>query len=131
VINFSNGAGLRARDGGEIKGFIICGEDKVWKPAKATVSQGRPTLNVSSPEVKSPVAVRYAWASWCPEANLVNKDGLPTSCFRTDKFDLSTKGVEDPFKEALPAAAKPATEPKKEEIKPAVNPEGAPAKKAE
>jgi sialate O-acetylesterase len=130
VINFSNGVGLKARDGGEIKGFIICGEDKVWKPAKATVSPGRPTLNVSSPEVKNPVAVRYAWASWCPEANLVNKDGLPTSCFRTDKFDLSTKGVEDPFKEALPAAPKPAAEPKKEEIKPAINPEGASAKKA-
>jgi sialate O-acetylesterase len=133
VINFSNGAGLKARDGGDIKGFIICGEDKVWKPATAKVVEGRPSLNVSSPEVKSPVAVRYAWASWCPEANLVNKEGLPTSCFRTDKFDLSTKGVEDPFKEALPLPAAPAPAPgapKKEEVRPAVKPEAAPAKKA-
>lgn len=135
VINFSNGSGLKSRDGGDLKGFIICGEDKVWKPATAKIVEGRPSLNVSSPEVKSPVAVRYAWASWCPEANLVNKDGLPASCFRTDKFDLSTKGAEDPFKENLPAPAAPAApaapgSPKKEEVRPAVKPEAAPAKKA-
>ena len=132
VINFSNGSGLKARDGGDLKGFIICGEDKVWKPATAKVVEGRPSLNVSSPEVKSPVAVRYAWASWCPEANLVNKDGLPASCFRTDKFDLSTKDVEDPFKEVVPDAAAPAAPApaKKEEVRPAVKPEAAPAKKA-
>ena len=130
VINFSNGTGLKARDGGEIQGFIICGEDKVWKPAKAKVVEGRPSINVSSPEVKTPVAVRYAWSSWCPEANLVNKDGLPASCFRTDKFDLSTKGMEDPFKEALPKPAAPAPEKKdetkKEEVKPALKPDAKP-----
>jgi sialate O-acetylesterase len=128
VINFSNGVGLKSRDGGDLKGFIICGGDKVWKPAKAKIVEGRPSVNVWSDEVKTPAAVRYAWASWCPEANLVNKDGLPTSCFRTDKFDLSTKGVEDPFKEALPVPA-PGS-PKKEEVRPAVKPEAAPAKKS-
>jgi len=133
VINFSNGAGLKARDGGDLKGFIICGEDKVWKPAKARIVDGRPSVNVWSEEVKRPVAVRYAWASWCPEANLVNKEGLPTSCFRTDKFDLSTKGAEDPFKDAVAAPAPPAAPAapaKKEEVRPALKPDGAPAKKA-
>ena len=81
--------------------------------------------------MKSPVAVRYAWSSWCPEANLVNKDGLPASCFRTDKFDLSTKGMEDPFKDSQPKpAAPPSASEKKEEVKPAIKPEAAPAKKA-
>lgn len=129
VINFSNGSGLKARDGGDLQGFIICGEDKVWKPAKAKVVEGRPSISVSSPEVKTPVAVRYAWASWCPEANLVNKDGLPASCFRTDKFDLSTKGVEDPFQESLPKPPAPAPAPK-EDVKPPAKTDETPAKKA-
>jgi sialate O-acetylesterase len=38
---------------------------------------------VSSPDVKDPVAVRYAWAS-NPACNLLNKEGLPASPFRTD-----------------------------------------------
>jgi sialate O-acetylesterase len=133
VINFSNGSGLKARDGGELKGFVICGSDKVWKPAKARVFPGRPQVHVWSDEVKSPIAVRYAWASWCPEANLVNKDGLPSSCFRTDKFDLSTKGVENPFAETAPQAAVPAPAAvpakKNEEVRPALKPDGTPAKK--
>jgi sialate O-acetylesterase len=109
VINFSNGAGLKSRDGGELKGFIICGEDKVWKPAKAKVFAGRPQVHVWNSEIKKPLAVRYAWESWCPEANLVNKEGLPASLFRTDSFELSTKGNENPFapaKAAAPAKAK-------------------------
>ena len=116
VINFSNGVGLKPRDGTELKGFIICGEDKVWKPAKAKVFAGRPQVHVWNPEIKKPLAVRYAWESWCPEANLVNKAGLPASLFRTDKFELSTKGVENPFapaKAAVPVKAK-------EEVKKAV-----------
>ncbi|MFZ4764077.1 MAG: sialate O-acetylesterase [Roseimicrobium sp.] len=108
VVNFSNGSGLKARDGGDLKGFIICGEDKVWKPAKAKVFAGRPQVHVWNDEIKAPIAARYAWAAWSPEANLVNKDGLPAGCFRTDKFDLSTKGVENPFNENAPAPAAPA-----------------------
>jgi sialate O-acetylesterase len=40
---------------------------------------------VSSPEVKQPSAVRYAWAD-NPVCNLVNKAGLPASPFRTDDW---------------------------------------------
>jgi sialate O-acetylesterase len=111
VVNFSNAQnGLKSRDGSELKGFIVAGEDKVWHSAKAVVKNGK-QLWVSSSEVKNPVAVRYAWASWCPEANLINKEGLPASVFRSDKWDLSTKGVEDPFagKRVTPAKAKEAT----------------------
>ncbi len=38
---------------------------------------------VSSEQVPEPVAVRYSWAS-NPIGNLVNKEGLPASSFRTD-----------------------------------------------
>lgn len=127
VVNFSNGDGLKARDGGELKGFLICGADRVWKPAKARVVAGRPQVQVFSEEVKSPIAVRYAWAGWIPEANLVNKDGLPASLFRSDKFDLSTKGKENPFTENSPPPAAAPAPAKKEEVRPALP---APTKKA-
>ena len=41
---------------------------------------------VSSPEVKHPVAVRYAWSDNPSDANLCNKDGLLASPFRTDNW---------------------------------------------
>ena len=75
--------GLAARDGGKLKGFAIAGEDKKFVWADARIEGG--TVNVSSPEVKSPVAVRYAWAN-NPDCNLVNKAGLPASPFRTDDW---------------------------------------------
>jgi sialate O-acetylesterase len=108
VISFSNvGGGLKTRDGGDLKGFIIAGEDKVWKPAKAKIVGKQ--VHVWSDEIAKPAAVRYHWESWEPEANLVNKEGLPASLFRTDKWDLSTKGRENPFDSAL--STKPAPKP--------------------
>jgi sialate O-acetylesterase len=42
--------------------------------------------------VKSPVAVRYAWADNPDDANLYNQEGLPALPFRTDTWDGLTKG---------------------------------------
>ena len=78
----------RRRPGGprrrQAKGFAIAGADKkfVWADAKVVGD----TVVVSSPQVKTPVAVRYAWAN-NPDCNLVNKAGLPASPFRTDKWE--------------------------------------------
>lgn len=82
-LNFSNSEGLKSKDGGPIKGFAIAGEDQkfVWADAKLEGDH----VVVSSPKVKTPVAVRYAWAD-NPECNLVNAAGLPASPFRTDKW---------------------------------------------
>ena len=82
-LSFSNSEGLKSKDGGPLKGFAIAGEDKkfVWADAKM---EGDHVI-VSSAAVKSPVAVRYAWAD-NPECNLVNAAGLPASPFRTDKW---------------------------------------------
>jgi sialate O-acetylesterase len=41
------------------------------------------TVVVSSADVLTPVAVRYAWGD-SPTCNLSNKEGLPASPFRTD-----------------------------------------------
>jgi sialate O-acetylesterase len=83
VLSFKHtGGGLEAR-GGELKGFIITGDDKDWREAKAEIKGGR--VIVSSPEVSKPVAVRYAWAKY-PTCNLYNKEGLPATPFRTDDW---------------------------------------------
>jgi sialate O-acetylesterase len=76
------GGGLEAR-GGELKGFLIAGDDKVWREAKAEIKGDR--VIVSSSEVAKPVAVRYAWAKY-PTCNLYNKEGLPATPFRTDDW---------------------------------------------
>jgi sialate O-acetylesterase len=75
------GGGLVAKDGEKLKGFAIAGADKAFVWAEARI-EGQ-TVVVSSPEMKDPVAVRYAWAN-NPACNLYNKEGLPASPFRTD-----------------------------------------------
>ena len=76
------GKGLVAKDG-KLTGFAICGEDKKWVFADASIV-GK-TIVVSSKEIEKPVAVRYCWGV-NPPASLLNKDGLWTPNFRTDKY---------------------------------------------
>ena len=79
------GNGLKMRDAGPLKRFEIAGSDKVWHWADAKID-GNNTVLLSSPEVKQPVAARYAWASNPQGANLINSNGLPASVFRTDDW---------------------------------------------
>lgn len=80
------GDGLATRDGGKLQRFEIAGEDRLWHWADAKIDSTNAVV-VSSPDVKSPVAVRYAWASNPQGANLVNSEGLPASVFRTDDWN--------------------------------------------
>lgn len=83
VISFQHtDGGLRARDG-ELKGFVVAGEDRQWKPATARI-EGNQVI-VTSPEARQPLAVRYAWEP-DPQASLFNGAGLPASPFRTDDW---------------------------------------------
>jgi len=75
--------GLKTKDGGAVKGFHIAGADQQWKVASAKIDGDK--IIVSSPDVTSPVAVRYAWAD-NPACNLTNGAGLPASPFRTDDW---------------------------------------------
>jgi len=72
----------------ELEGFAICGEDNkfVWADAKIDGND----IVVSSVEVTTPVAVRYAWAA-NPICNLYNGDGLPAGPFRTDNLSCTTE----------------------------------------
>jgi sialate O-acetylesterase len=89
VLSFTHvGKGLEA-DGGQLKGFTICGADHKFVNATATI-QGDKVV-VSSPSVTQPVAVRFGWADY-PVVNLWNKDGFPATPFRTDDFPMITAG---------------------------------------
>ena len=68
-------------------GFAIAGADKHFVTANARLISGR--VVVASPDVKEPVAVRYAWAD-NPVCNLTNAEGLPVTPFRTDDFPMIT-----------------------------------------
>jgi sialate O-acetylesterase len=90
VVQFDYvGGGLVAGGGGPLKGFAIAGADRkfVWADAKIDGD----SVVVSSDEVTTPVAVRYAWAD-NPVCNLYNKEGLPASPFRTDDWPGITVG---------------------------------------
>jgi sialate O-acetylesterase len=76
------GGGLVAHEK-PVQALEIAGSDRVFRPATAKIE--RDTLLVSSPEVKEPVAVRYAWRN-SPEANLYNGAGLPAVPFRSDNW---------------------------------------------
>jgi sialate O-acetylesterase len=67
--------------GGTLTGFAIAGADRKWVWANAAIDGH--TVIVSSPQVTSPVAVRYGWGT-NPPCNLYNKRGLLASPFRTD-----------------------------------------------
>ncbi|RYZ36646.1 MAG: sialate O-acetylesterase, partial [Sphingobacteriales bacterium] len=68
--------------------WFIAGADKKFYPADAKIV--RNTIVVSSPQVKAPVAVRYAFSN---EAigNVFSKDGLPLNPFRTDSWEVTTE----------------------------------------
>jgi sialate O-acetylesterase len=93
VLTFSHtGDGLimKKRKYEYLQGFTIAGADRKFVWAQARIESNN-TVTVFSNEVKSPVAVRYAWANNPDEANLYNSYGLPASPFRTDDWKLSTQ----------------------------------------
>ena len=94
------GSKLRPFGVEEARGFAVCGADKVWHWATGKII-GENKVEVSSPEVAVPVAVRYAWAD-NPVCNLFSNDGLPVTPFRTDDFEMITKPKVSP----QPAAKK-------------------------
>ena len=66
-----------------LKGFQICGVDRKWQWAEATIT-GPNTVTVSHKDITKPTIVRYAWAPNPGKVNLYNKEGLPTSIFTTE-----------------------------------------------
>ncbi|MDP4275284.1 MAG: sialate O-acetylesterase [Bacteroidota bacterium] len=89
IISFDYVDGGLVAKGGALTEFTIAGEDRQFVPANAVISGNN--VVVSSPSVKNPVAVRFAW-KYVPKPNFFNKVGLPASPFRTDVWPGATFG---------------------------------------
>jgi sialate O-acetylesterase len=88
-IRFTHAAsGLKTGDGEPLRGFTIAGADGEFVPAEAVIEGD--SVAVSSPNVPTPVAVRYGWANMM-NCNLANAEGLPASPFRSDQFELKAR----------------------------------------
>ena len=88
ILEFDSvGSGLRAARLGKLDAFAIAGADRKWYWAVAELTEGKVIL--SAPQVKAPVAARYAWAMNPSQRNLLyNREGFPASPFRTDPWPL-------------------------------------------
>lgn len=78
------GSGLAVKGDGMLKEFAIAGSDRKFVWAKAEIMGDQ--VVVWSDHVADPEAVRYAWGDNPANANLINRDGLPASPFRTDDW---------------------------------------------
>jgi len=97
VLSFTHlGGGLQAK-GETLNGFTLCGEDRVFHPAKAVIAGD--TVVLTSDKVTKPVAARFGWVNFAkPELNFFNKAGLPAVPFRTDDFPPTTQDSPMPKK---------------------------------
>jgi sialate O-acetylesterase len=74
-----------AQSAAHLHGFQIAGADGKFVPADAKIEGD--SVVVSSADVSTPAAVRYAWENYPEGANLYNGAGLPAAPFRTDTGD--------------------------------------------
>jgi len=70
----------------QIAGAPTAGSGPQWHWAKAMIIS-KDTVEVSSPDVKDPKAVRYMWYKSAQLPNFYNKEGLPAAIFRTDDWE--------------------------------------------
>ena len=90
IIDFNyTGDGLESNNSKPLNCFTIAGTDNKFVDANAFINGNK--IIVSSPAVRSPIAVRFAWSE-SAQPNFYNKNGLPAVPFRTDnplKFTLT------------------------------------------
>ncbi len=77
------GGGLISNDGRSLSWFEIAGDDRIFYKAIAEIAGD--SVVVRSPRVPSPIAVRFGWHQLAVP-NLANREGLPASPFRTDRW---------------------------------------------
>lgn len=80
-------AGFKTSDGQSPNEFYVAGADQVFVPASVKIENDR--LVVSSAQVKTPVAVRFAFSNEAMP-NVFSKDGLPVAPFRTDNWEVKS-----------------------------------------
>jgi len=83
TIKFRNTPNGLTSFGKPITQFEIAGADKIFYPAQAVILKGN--IQLSSPQVATPVAVRYAFKDFVV-GELFSTEGYPASSFRTDDW---------------------------------------------
>jgi sialate O-acetylesterase len=83
VVSFNNVPNGLTSFGKDLNCFEIAGADRKFYPATAKL--GAKSVTVTAPEVKLPVAVRYAFKDFVT-GDLFNTEGLPVSSFRSDNW---------------------------------------------
>jgi sialate O-acetylesterase len=86
-LHFTHADGGLVVKGDKLGEFAIAGDDRIWVWADAYIDGN--TVVVSSPAVRHPTQIRYAWQS-NPAAALFNGAGLPAAPFRTDSWPGKT-----------------------------------------
>ncbi len=81
VVRFDGADALVTRDGKPPTGFEVAGKDGAFVPAEAAIHGTR--VDVFSPAVTSPVAVRFGWHE-TGQFNLMNTAGWPAYPFRSN-----------------------------------------------
>jgi sialate O-acetylesterase len=76
---------------GYIKGFELAGANKKFYYAVASLANNK--IILTSKAIKTPIAIRYAWADNPNDANVFNKEGFPAAPFRTDDWETITQHV--------------------------------------
>lgn len=93
LISFSHIVdGLRLTgDDNRLRGFTICGRDRVFVEASARLLYGVRVL-VWHDQITGPVAVTYAYQDLNMSANLISRDGFPVVPFRSDRVVSRSAG---------------------------------------
>ncbi|WP_373497066.1 sialate O-acetylesterase [Aquiflexum sp.] len=80
--------GLITQDGMMPKYFELAGKDGVYHPATAKIHNN--IIEIKSPEISSPTAVRYFWIGY-GKPNLISKDGYPVAPFNYPHLNFPFK----------------------------------------
>ena len=86
LLTFDNsGDGLKLSEGDSIlRGFSICGEDNVYRPAQSKILHGVRVM-VWHDDISQPTGVVYGYYPWPSNSRLKSKSDLPVLPFRSDR----------------------------------------------
>lgn len=84
VVRFDNARYGLTPQNEAVAGFELAGADGIFHPATGRIVTSKPIVEVTSPEVAEPTAVRYSFRNYAP-GNLSNTLGMPVIPFRTDR----------------------------------------------
>ena len=87
ILEFENLAdGLRLAEGkSELRGFAVCGEDRIFYPAQARILHGVRVM-VWRDDIEEPVSVTYGFSPFPHDATFKNLNDLPVMPFRFDRL---------------------------------------------